>query len=239
MGSDGALGREDGKADTAATDAIDASPSSSSSSSNLFVLGLTGSIGMGKSAVASMFSRLGVPVLDADAVVRDLYSPGGAAVAPVDAAFPGCLAVDGSVDRAKLGARVVGDSAALDRLNAIVHPFVEAERKHWLERAIARGERLAVLDVPLLFETGGDAAVDAVAVVSAPADAQRSRVLARPGMTEQKFEGIVSRQIPDAEKRSRADFVIDTGVGLEETEAHVGALVAGLRGRRGAGKWRK
>lgn len=236
MGSDSALGGEDDStAAGSCADAID----TSSPSSNLFVLGLTGSIGMGKSAVASMFARLGVPVLDADAVVRDLYSPGGAAVAPVDAAFPGCLAADGSVDRAELGARVVGDSAALDRLNAIVHPLVEAERKRWLESALAKGERLAVLDVPLLFETGGDATVDAVAVASAPADAQRARVLARPGMTEQKFEGILSRQMPDAEKRSRADFVIDTGVGLEETEAHVGALVSGLRGRRGAGKWRK
>ena len=235
MGSDGALGRDGGAAAGSKAEAIDAS------SCSLFVLGLTGSIGMGKSAVASMFSRLNIPVLDADAVVRDLYAAGGAAVALVDAAFPGCLAPDRSVDRAKLAARVVvaGDPAALDRLNALVHPLVEAERQRWLGAALARGERLAVLDVPLLFETGGDAAVDAVAVVSAPAEAQRARVLARPGMTEQKFEGILGRQMPDAEKRARADFVIDTGVGLEETEAHVGALVDGLRGRRGAGKWRK
>ena len=194
---------------------------------------------MGKSAVALMFSHLSIPVLDADAVVRDLYSAKGAAVPLVDAAFPGCLADDDTIDRAKLGARVVGDPVALDRLNALVHPLVEAERQRWLAEALSSGERLVVLDVPLLFETGGDAAVDAVAVVSAPAEAQRARVLARPGMTVEKFEGILSRQLPDAEKRARADFVIDTGVSLEETEAHVGALVDGLRGRRGAGKWRK
>ena len=252
MGSDGALGRDNDDAsaiDAAAapsssttSGALSSRPLSSTSSSSLFVLGLTGSIGMGKSAVASMFSRLNIPVLDADAVVRDLYSPRGAAVPLVDAAFPGCLSASddgGSIDRAKLAARVVGDPAALDRLNALVHPLVEDERQRWLSSALARGERLAVLDVPLLFETKGDLSVDAVAVVSAPAEAQRARVLARPGMTEQKFEGILSRQMPDAEKRRRADFVIDTGVSLEETEAHVRALVDGLRGRRGAGKWRR
>lgn len=215
------------------------SPSSSAAPCSLFVLGLTGSIGMGKSAVAAMFSRRGIAVLDADAIVKDLYSAGGLAVPLVDAAFPNCLASDRSVDRTKLAARVVGDPEALDRLNAIVHPLVEAERQRWLASALKGGERLAVLDVPLLFETGGDAVVDAVAVVSAPAEAQRSRVLARPGMTEAKFEGIRSRQMPDAEKRARADFVIDTGVSLEETEAHVGALVDGVRGRAGKGKWRK
>jgi dephospho-CoA kinase len=246
MGSDGALDKGDAAAADAAAIASSAgaassssTPSSSTPSSSLFVLGLTGSIGMGKSAVASMFSRRGIPVLDADAIVRDLYSAGGAAVRLVDAAFPGCLDSEGAIDRARLGARVVGDPAALDRLNALVHPLVESERQRWLARASSKGERLAVLDVPLLFETGGDAAVDAVAVVSAPAEEQRARVLARPGMTEAKFEGIHSRQLPDAEKRGRADFVIDTGVSLEETEAHVGALIEGLRGRKGAGKWRR
>lgn len=246
MGTDKGGNGDGNDADAALTSSALPSTSSSSSSAaaaspcTLFVLGLTGSIGMGKSAVASMFSRRNIPVLDADAVVRDVYSAGGLAVPLVDAAFPNCLSdTDGSVDRAKLAARVVGDPEALDRLNAIVHPLVESERQRWLAVALKSGEQLAVLDVPLLFETGGDAVVDAVAVVSAPAEAQRSRVLARPGMTEAKFEGILSRQMPDAEKRARADFVIDTGVSLEETEAHVGALIDGLRGRTGKGKWRK
>lgn len=128
----------------------------------------------------------------------------------------------------------------MDRLDAIVHPLVERERRQWLLAALARGDALAVLDVPLLFETGGDESTcDAVVVVSAGAEAQRARVLARDGMTPEKFDGILARQMPDAEKRSRADFVVDTGVSLEETEAHVGALVEGLRGRKGAGKWSK
>lgn len=244
------MGKDDGRGgDDVDTSTSTSSTPSSTSSSSLFVLGLTGSIGMGKSAVAAMFSRRGIPVLDADAVVRDLYSPGGAAVPLVDAAFPNCLSSDdgssdgassssSSIDRTKLAARVVGDPQALDRLNAIVHPLVESERQRWLCRVQESGKRLAVLDVPLLFETGGDAAVDAVAVVSASAEAQRSRVLARPGMSESKFEGILARQMPDSEKRKRADFVIDTEVSLEETEAHVSALIDGLRGRKGAGKWR-
>ena len=185
---------------------------------------------MGKSAVASMFSRRGIPVLDADAIVRDLYSAGGAAVRLVDAAFPGCLDSEGAIDRARLGARVVGDPAALDRLNALVHPLVESERQRWLARASSKGERLAVLDVPLLFETGGDGQVDKVVVVSAPEEVQRARVLARPGMTPEKLDAILARQTRDAEKLAKADFVIDTGSGIEAARDQVRAVLAAATG---------
>jgi dephospho-CoA kinase len=206
----------------------------------MFVLGLTGSIGMGKSTVASMLSNdSAVPVLDADAVVHALYAPGGAAVAPVGALFPSAV-VDGGVDRAALSKAVVGDAAALAALEAAVHPLVAAERRAWLARQEAAGAPLVVLDVPLLYETDGDAGVDAVVVVSAPADVQRARVLARGGtMTEAKLDAILARQVPDAVKRQRADFVIETGVPLEETREAVRALVAGLVGREGSGGWRE
>jgi len=206
----------------------------------MFVLGLTGSIGMGKSTVASMLSNdSAVPVLDADAVVHALYAPGGAAVAPVGALFPSAV-VDGGVDRAALSNAVVGDAAALAALEAAVHPLVAAERCAWLARQEAAGAPLVVLDVPLLYETDGDAGVDAVVVVSAPADVQRARVLARGGtMTEAKLDAILARQVPDALKRERADFVIETGVPLEETREAVRALVAGLVGREGSGGWRE
>jgi dephospho-CoA kinase len=196
--------------------------------SHPFILGLTGSIGMGKSAVATMLRELGVPVFDADAEVHRLQGPGGALLPAIEAAFPGTTG-PGGVDRPKLGAAVFGDRDKLARLEAIVHPAVAGGRRSFLEANVAAP--LIVFDIPLLFEKGGDAGVDAVAVVSAPADAQRQRVLARPGMTEEKFESILKLQVPDAEKRVRADYVIDTGVSLAETRAAVAALVYRLRGQ--------
>lgn len=194
----------------------------------MIVLGLTGSIGMGKSTTAAMFARAGVPVYDSDAAVHALYASGGAAVAPVEAAFPGVV-VDGAIDRAALSARVVGDPQALQKLEAIVHPLVGAHRIGFFEQAKAGGADIVVLDIPLLFETGGQGAVDQVVVVSAPAEVQRARVLARPGMTPEKLDAILARQLPDAEKRARADVVIDTGQGIEAAEAQVRDLVTRLR----------
>ncbi len=175
------------------------------------VLGLTGSIGMGKSTVAAMFTRLGAAVFDADAAVHDLMRPGGAAVAAVDAAFPGVVQ-QGQVNRQLLGARVFNNSAALQRLEAILHPVVAAARQHFLDNSIRRRVRLAVLDIPLLFETGLDADCDVTAVVVAPPMVQKNRVLARPGMTLEKFRHIQSRQMPDRLKIARADLVILTGL---------------------------
>ncbi|TXC72249.1 dephospho-CoA kinase [Sphingomonas ginsenosidivorax] len=186
------------------------------------IIGLTGSIGMGKSTVAAMFRDLGVPVFDADAEVHRLQGPGGALVGAIEAAFPGST-TDGAVDRAKLRLSVFGDDAAIARLEAIVHPAVAAARTDFLAR---HGDALVVFDVPLLFETGGDAKVDRVVVVSAPDAVQRARVLARPGMTRETFEAILARQTPDAEKRARADFVIETDTGLDETRAQVRAVIA-------------
>ncbi|MGR4862888.1 dephospho-CoA kinase [Caulobacter sp. LARHSG274] len=194
----------------------------------MIVLGLTGSIGMGKSTTAQMFVAEGVPVYDADAAVHALYAPGGAAVGPVEAAFPGVV-VDGAVDRARLSARVVGHPEALKALEAVVHPLVAAHRAGFFKDAIKAGADIAVLDVPLLFETGGDRTVDKVVVVSAPPDLQRQRVLARPGMDGAKFEAILARQTPDAEKRARADFVIDTGQGLDHARQQVRDLLTRLR----------
>ncbi len=187
-----------------------------------FVLGLTGSIGMGKSTVADMFERMGVPVFDADSEVRQLQGPDGGLVEAIEHAFPGTTGAD-SVDRAKLGAAVFGDSAALARLEEIVHPAVRAAREAFLrEHASAR---LLVFDIPLLFEKGGVDEVDAVLVVTASPEVQRARVLARPGMTAARFAQILALQLPDAEKRQRADHLIDTGASLVETEAAVAALV--------------
>jgi dephospho-CoA kinase len=194
----------------------------------MIVIGLTGSIGMGKSTTTAMFAEAGVPVYDADAEVHRLYAPGGAAVAPIEAAFPGVVK-DGSVDRTALGARVLGDADALKRLEAIVHPLVGANRMGFFQAATASGADMVVLDIPLLFETGGEKNVDAVVVVSAPADMQRERVLARPGMTTEKFEAILAKQTPDAEKRARADFVIDTGQGLEAARRQVMDVIATMR----------
>ena len=193
--------------------------------SHPFVLGLTGSIGMGKSTVAAMFEALGVPVFDADAEVRRMQGPGGDLLAPIEAAFPGTTGSAG-VDRAELGRRVFGDSAALARLEGIVHPAVRARREEFLlEHA---GAPLVVFDIPLLFEKGGLEEVDAVLVVSAPPEVQRARVLARPGMSPERFAEILALQLPDAEKRARADYLIDTGRPIRETEAAVAALVEKL-----------
>jgi len=199
----------------------------------VIVLGLTGSIGMGKSTTAGLFREAGVPVHDADAAVHDIYDVGGPAVAPVEAAFPGVVA-DGRVDRKRLGPQVVGNPEALARLEAIVHPLVTQHRLDFLTRARADGAQIAVLDVPLLYETGGHDLVDAVVVVTAPYEEQRQRVLARPGMTEETFESILARQTPDAEKRARADYVVDTSRGIEPAREQVRAILTQLRsGPRG------
>lgn len=186
-------------------------------------IGLTGSIGMGKSTVAAMFARAGVPVFDADAAVHALQGPGGRLATAIEAAFPGTTG-QGGVDRAALGARVLGDDAAMQRLEAIVHPAVAVERAAFV--AANADAPLVAFDIPLLLETGGEARVDAVVVVSAPAEIQRARVLARPGMSAQKFAAILARQIPDAEKIARADYVIPTGGSLETTRAVVADIIA-------------
>jgi dephospho-CoA kinase len=188
----------------------------------MFVLGLTGSLGMGKSTTARFFAEAGAPVHDADAVVHRLYE--GEAVPLIEAAFPGTTQ-GGKVDRLKLGARVLGDAAALRRLEAIVHPLVHEAERELLAEAEARGEAVAVLDIPLLFETGGDERVDAVVVVSAPSDVQSARVMERPGMTLDKLEAILAKQMPDAEKRRRADFVVDTSQGFEAARLQVRAIL--------------
>ena len=188
----------------------------------MFILGLTGSLGMGKSVTARFFAEQGVPVHDADAVVHRLYE--GAAAAAIEAAFPGTTA-GGKVDRDKLTARVLRDGAALKRLEAIVHPLVQEAERRLLAEAEARGEKVAVLDIPLLFETGGEKRVDAVVVVSAPPEVQRARVLERPGMTVEKLEAILAKQMPDDEKRRRADFIVDTSRGFEAARAEVRAIL--------------
>lgn len=198
----------------------------------MLIIGLTGSIGMGKSTVAKRCLALGVPVCDADAEVHRLYAPGGAAVAPVEAAFPGTTGPSG-IDRTRLAAALLADPSGFERLNAIVHPLVWAAERDFLRAEAAKGTPIAVLEIPLLLEGKGPPRVDVVVVVSAPADVQRRRVLERPGMTEAKLDQILARQMPDAEKRKRADVVIDTGRTIAETEADVDALVARLGGRRG------
>jgi dephospho-CoA kinase len=190
----------------------------------MIVLGLTGSIGMGKSTTTAMFAEAGALVWNADDAVHRLYARGGVAVGPVGEAFPGVV-VDGAIDRTRLAEALGRDGAAFKRLEAIVHPLVAEGRGQDLVAAEARGVRLAVLDIPLLFETGGDAAVDAVVVVTAPAEVQAARVMARPGMTAERFEAILARQLPDAEKRRRADFVIDTGDGMTAARARVDEIV--------------
>jgi len=189
------------------------------------ILGLTGSIGMGKSTVAAMFRDRGVPVFDADAAVHVLQGPGGALVPAIEAAFPGTTGPEGVV-RGKLGAAVFGNPEALARLEGIVHPAVAQARMLFLSEHDS--VPLIVFDIPLLYEKGGDRGLDGVAVVSAPAEAQRARVLARPGMTPEKFEQILGLQVPDAEKRARADFVIDTGTSLAETREQVDRIVDAL-----------
>ncbi len=195
------------------------------------LVGLTGSIGMGKSTAAQMLRDIGVPVFDADAEVHRLQGPGGALLPAIEAAFPGTTG-PGGVDRAALGAQVFGNDAALARLERIVHPAVAEAQAEFM--AAHRHEPIVVLDIPLLFEKSGWSLVDRIMVVSAPPAEQRRRVLARAGMTEQKFEEILARQTPDAEKRARADYVIDTGVSLDETRDQIARVVACLREERGA-----
>jgi dephospho-CoA kinase len=192
----------------------------------MFVLGLTGSLGMGKSTTAQMFAGEDVPVHDADAVVHRLYE--GEAVAPIEAAFPGTTG-GGKVDRDKLGKQVLGDPAALKRLESIVHPRVAQARERFLAEAASSGARVALLDIPLLYETGGDKRCDAVVVVSAPADVQRQRAFERPEMTEAKFQAILAKQMPDAEKRARADFVVDTSRGFDAAREQVREILAKVR----------
>jgi dephospho-CoA kinase len=188
---------------------------------------------MGKSETARFFGRLGLPVYDADAAVHALYEKGGAAVAPVAAAFPGSVK-NGRVNREALAKMVMGNAAALAGLEAIVHPLAEAAEKAFLAQAKAQGAKMVVLDIPLLFETGADKRVDVVVVVSAPAGMQRTRVLARPGMSEARFAKILARQMPDAEKRARADYVVDTGLGLDLAFEQVRQIVEELRIQTGS-----
>jgi dephospho-CoA kinase len=198
----------------------------------MFILGLTGSIGMGKSTTANFFSEAGVPVHDSDAVVHRLYE--SEAVAPVEAAFPG-VAVDGRIDRAKLAEKLVGNPDAIKKLESIVHPLVRAVSERFITEQRARGARVIVLDIPLLFETGGEKRVDAVVVVSAPADVQRARVLGRAGMSADKLEALLKRQMSDAEKRSRAHFIVDSSRSFDSARAQIHAIlraVAALPGRR-------
>ncbi len=196
----------------------------------MIVLGLTGSIGMGKSTTAEMFRKSGIPVHDADAAVHRLYA--AEAVDPIEAAFPGTTSPKG-VDRTRLSRAVVGDEAAMKRLEAIIHPLVRREKEKFLHTASAQGAGLVVLDIPLLFETGGEQSVDGIVVVTAPADIQRHRVLAREGMDVEKFEAILGRQIPDHEKRKRANFIIDTSLGMESAQNAVDAVITEVN----SGKW--
>lgn len=195
---------------------------------SLLLIGLTGSIGMGKSTTAEMFRAEGAAVFDSDRAVHDVYR--GPAVTKIEEAFPGTV-VDGAVDRARLSARVLDDPGALKRLEAIVHPLVWEARTKFLAERRAKGDKFVVFDIPLLFETGREKEVDAVVVVTAPEEVQRERVLARPGMTEEKFAAILAKQIPDAEKRRRADFLVHTDKGLEPARNKVRAILKALASR--------
>ncbi len=194
----------------------------------MIVLCLTGSLAMGKSTTARFFVEAGVPVHDADAAVHRLYA--GDAAPAIETAFPGTT-VDGKVDREKLGARVIGDAAAMARLEAIVHPLVRREEERFLRDAEASGAKVAVLDIPLLFETGGDRRCDAVVVVSSPPEVQRARAFERPGMTEEKFASLLAKQMPDAEKRARADFIVDSAQGFDSARAQVHAILQAAANR--------
>ena len=198
----------------------------------MMIVGLTGSIGMGKSTAAKMLRQMGVPVYDADANVHALQAKGGAALPAIEAAFPGVVK-DGVLDRQALGARVFGNKEALRRLESIVHPLVGQRQRAFLKRAARRGEKLVVLDIPLLFEGAGERRVDATLVVSAPAFLQRHRVMARPGMSAERFLGILRQQVPDAEKRRNATIVIPTGLGLAPTRLALAKAIAKLKQRRG------
>ena len=192
------------------------------------IIGLTGSIGMGKSTTAAMFREAGIPVYDADAAVHAAYAVGGVAVGPVGEAFPGTVR-EGQVDREALRQKVLGNPEAMARLNSIVHPLIGKSRADAFEAATASGADMIILDVPLIYETGGDRNMDAVIVVSAPAEMQRERVLAREGMSPERLDAILAQQVPDAEKRKRADYVIDTGKGLEAARAQVTQVIKALR----------
>jgi dephospho-CoA kinase len=198
----------------------------------MFILGLTGSIGMGKSTTANFFAEAGVPVHDSDAAVHRLYE--GEAVAPVAAAFAG-VAVDGRIDRAKLAEQLIGKPDAIKRLEAIVHPLVRAATQRFVQEQAAKGARVILLDIPLLFETGGEKNVDAIVVVSSPPQVQRARVLARPGMTAEKLDALLTRQMPDTEKRARAHFLVDTSRSFDSARAQVHGIlraIASSPGRR-------
>jgi dephospho-CoA kinase len=197
----------------------------------MVILGLTGSIGMGKSTTAAMFRELGIPVHDSDATVHRLYS--GAAAPLIETAFPGVVEA-GTVNRTLLGKHVLGNAEAMQRLEAIVHPLVRAEEQTFLKTAAASRAPVAVVDIPLLFETKGENRVDVIVVVSAPAEVQRQRILARPGMNEERFRQILARQMPDKEKRSRAHFVVDTGHGLDHARRQVRDILRALAGMTGA-----
>ncbi|MEJ5901297.1 dephospho-CoA kinase [Ochrobactrum teleogrylli] len=194
----------------------------------MIILGLTGSIGMGKTTASNMFAEAGIPVYSADDAVHRLYS--GRAAPLIEAAFPGTV-TNGTVDREKLSATVIGKPDALKKLEAIVHPLVREEEEAFLREAEAQGSAIALVDIPLLFETGGEKRVDRIVVVSAPADIQRVRVLARPGMTEEKLDAILARQIPDAEKRARADFVLDTSGSFDNLRQQITAVIEKLSGK--------
>ncbi len=196
----------------------------------MFLLGLTGSIGMGKSTTAAMFRELGAPVHDADAAVHRLYA--GRAAPLIEEAFPGVVR-NGVVDRGMLSQRIIGDAIAMKRLESIVHPLVREEEDAFRARALKSGAAIAVLDIPLLFETGGERRVDAVVVVTAPAEVQRARVLARAGMTVDRFEQLLARQMPDAEKRRRAHFLVDTGRGMASARRQVSDILKALAGAQG------
>ncbi len=194
----------------------------------MLLVGLTGSIGMGKSETAKMFAKLGIPVYDADAAVHAIYEKGGAAVEPLRAEFPDAI-VDDAVDRVKLSKLVLNNKDELKKLESIVHPLVGATQLQFLKDASDANAPMAVLDIPLLYETGGEARVDAVVVVSAPADVQRARVLERPGMTVEKFEQILAKQVPDADKRAKADFVVETDKGLDHAFEQVQRITEDLK----------
>lgn len=198
----------------------------------MLIIGLTGSIGMGKSATASMFGDLGVPVYDADAAVHALYAAGGAAVEPIGEVFPKAI-VDGAVDRQVLGQLVLGEPDAMKKLEGIIHPLVGQAQLSWLDAQAAANAPMVLLDIPLLLETGGNRRVDVVVVCSAPVDVQRRRVLERPGMTEDKLDSILAKQMPDHEKRAHADFIVETDQGFDHARAQVRAIVEVLKGRAG------
>ncbi len=198
----------------------------------MLLIGLTGSIGMGKTETAKMFALLCVPVYDADAAVHKLYQPGGAAVGPIGEAFPDVV-VEGSVDRAKLSECVIGNPEEIRRLEEIVHPLVGQAQMDFLLDCESQNAEMVLLDIPLLFETGGQNRVDVTVVVSAPYEVQRARVLARPGMTPEKFGAILKKQVPDEEKRSKADYVVDTSKGLDHAFEQVTKVVEDLKGRKG------